>query len=203
MSEKFMTEDILHNAKVYVNKLLLPLEDHYYHSYEHALEVMERAMYLSKQEWLGEDDIEMMWIAWIFHDAGFIIQYDKNEPIWAKIARNYLKSILYPEKRIQEVERIILATDPDYEHPKDIYEEIIKDSDMDNLWRDDFMEKNNNIKKELEIIKKIKIKDPEWKHASVQLLKEFKYKTNSQKYERNYKKVENLKKMIIELESEE
>ncbi len=203
MSEKFMTEDILQNAKNYVNKLMFPLENHYYHSYDHALDVMERAIYLSKKEGLSESDIEIMWLAGIFHDAGFIIQYDKNEPIGAKIARNYLKSILYPEDKIQKIERIILATDPDYEKPKDIYEEIIKDSDMDNLGRDDFMEKNNNIKKELEIIKKIKIKDPEWKHASVQLLKEFKYKTNSQKYERNHQKVENLKKMIIELESEE
>jgi hemerythrin superfamily protein len=65
------------------------------------------------------------------------------------------------------------------------------------------MEKNNNIKKELEIIKQIKIKDPDWKHASVQLLKEYKYKTNSQRYERDHKKVENLKKMLHELDSDD
>lgn len=198
-----MAENILTNAKKYVNKLMMPLENHYYHSYDHALEVMNRAIYLSKQEWLSKEDVEMMGLAGIFHDSWFIIQYDKNEPIWAKIARNYLKSVLYPEERIQKIEQIILATDPDYKTPKDIYEEIIKDSDMDNLWRDDFMEKNNNIKKELEIIKQIKIKDPDWKHASVQLLKEYKYKTNSQRYERDHKKVENLKKMLHELDSDD
>jgi len=198
-----MAENILTNAKKYVNKLMMPLENHYYHSYDHALEVMNRAIYLSKQEWLSKEDVEMMWLAGIFHDSWFIIQYDKNEPIWAKIARNYLKSVLYPEERIQKIEQIILATDPDYTTPKDIYEEIIKDSDMDNLWRDDFMEKNNNIKKELEIIKQIKIKDPDWRHASVQLLKEYKYKTNSQRYERDHKKVENLKKMLHELDSDD
>ncbi len=198
-----MAENILTNAKKYVNKLMMPLENHYYHSYDHALEVMNRAIYLSKQEWLSKEDVEMMWLAGIFHDSWFIIQYDKNEPIWAKIARNYLKSVLYPEERIQKIEQIILATDPDYTTPKDIYEEIIKDSDMDNLWRDDFIEKNNNIKKELEIIKKIKIKDPDWRHASVQLLKEYKYKTNSQRYERDHKKVENLKKMLHELDSDD
>ena len=198
-----MAENILTNAKKYVNKLMMPLENHYYHSYDHALEVMNRAIYLSEQEWLSKEDVEMMWLAGIFHDSWFIIQYDKNEPIWAKIARNYLKSVLYPEERIQKIEQIILATDPDYTSPKDIYEEIIKDSDMDNLWRDDFMEKNNNIKKELEIIKQIKIKDPDWRHASVQLLKEYKYKTNSQRYERDHKKVENLKKMLHELDSDD
>ncbi|MDP2396198.1 MAG: hypothetical protein Q8S84_05765 [bacterium] len=37
---------VLQKAKKYVNKLLVPLEKHYYHSYKHGIEVMERAIYL-------------------------------------------------------------------------------------------------------------------------------------------------------------
>jgi hypothetical protein len=37
---------IIARAKKYVNKLLVPLEQHYYHSYNHAIEVMERSIYL-------------------------------------------------------------------------------------------------------------------------------------------------------------
>ncbi len=188
--------------KKHVNKLLLPLEEHYYHSYGHALDVMERAKYLAKKEWLSKDDIEMLSLAWLFHDTGFIIQYDNNEPIWAKIAKNYLKSILYPNDRIDEIERIILATSPEYKVPQDKYEEIIKDADMDNLWRDDFQDKNDKLRQEIEEIKHIKINDPDWKHASVELLKEYKYRTNSQQTERNQKKIENLKKMLHELEDD-
>lgn len=197
-----MNEKLIKDAKKYVNKLLFPLENHYYHSYEHSIDVMTRAVYLAKKEWLNDSDTEILALAWLFHDTWFIIQYDKNEPIWAKIAKNYLKSILYPDDKIELIENIILATDPLYKDPKNYYEEIIKDADMDNLWRDDFIIKNNDIKKELEIVKKIKIKDPEWKHASVELLREFKYKTISQKLERDKKKVENLKKMIHELEED-
>lgn len=198
-----MREHILENAKKYVNKLLLPLEDHYYHSYNHAIDVMERAKYLSQREWLSQDDIEILAISWLFHDTGFIIQYDNNEQIWAKIAKNYLKSILYPDEKIKLIEKIILATDPAYKNPKNYYEEIIKDADMDNLWRDDFKDKNEKLKKEIEIIKKIKINDPEWKHASIELLKEYEFNTNSQKNERNPKKGENLQKMLDELEKED
>ena len=197
-----MDKKLIENAKDYVNKLLLPLEDHYYHSYEHALDVMARAVYLAEKELLNNSDVEILAISWLFHDTWFVIQYDNNEPIWAKIARNYLKWILYPDEKIDLIEKIILATAPSYKNPKNIYEEIIKDSDMDNLWRDDFEKRNNDIKKELEIVKKIKIKDPEWKHASVELLKQYKYKTLSQKEERDKKKVENLKKMIHELEED-
>ncbi|MDD3793677.1 MAG: HD domain-containing protein [Candidatus Gracilibacteria bacterium] len=197
-----MNSILIENAKKYVNKLLMPLENHYYHSYEHSIDVMTRAIYLAEKEGLNESDIEILALSGLFHDTGFIIQYDKNEPIGAKIAKNYLKSILYPDEKIKLIEKIILATDPAYKEPKNKYEEIIKDADMDNLGRDDFLKKNNDIKKEIELVKKIKIKDPEWKHASVELLKEYKYKTISQKLERDKKKVENLKKMIHELEED-
>lgn len=193
---------ILQKAKKYVNKLLVPLEKHYYHSYNHAIEVMERAIYLWEKEWLPKQDLEMLWLAWLFHDTGFIIQYDKNEPIWSKIAQNYLKRNLYPEDRIKIIERMILATDPDYKTPVDIYEQIIKDADMDNLWREDFFERAHNLKKELEVVKNIKIKDPDWMHASVELLKEHQFKTLTQKIERDKLKQENLKKMIEELEND-
>ncbi len=198
--------NILKKAKTYVNKLLTPLENHYYHQYEHALDVMDRAMYLAKKEGLAEEDIEMLWLAWIFHDTWFIIEYDKNEPIWAKIAKNFLKSNLYPEDKIEKIEEMIMATDPDYKTPKNIYEEIIKDADLDNLWRDDFFQKWNNLKKELETIKKIKIKDPNWHHWSLDLLYGHKYYTKTQESERQNKKEENRKKleaMIQELDKME
>ncbi len=191
---------IIKKAKKYVNKLLVPLEQHYYHSYNHAIEVMERAVYLWKKEWLNNEDLEILALAWLFHDTWFVIQYDNNEPIWAKIAANYLKSLLYPNKKIEIIKRLILATDSDYKNPTDIYEKIIKDADMDNLWRDDFINKANSLKKEIEIIKQIKIIDPDWNHWLVDLLKEHQYKSFTQKIERDKKKNENLQKMLDELE---
>ena len=197
-----MEKNILWNAKKYVNLLLSPLNNHYYHSYEHAIDVMQRAIYLSEQENLPVDEIEMMALAGLFHDTGFIVMYDKNEPIWAKIASNYLKSINYDKNKIKLIEQIILATDPDYTNPKNIYEKIIKDADMDNLWRDDFQKKSNDIKKELETVKKIKIKDPEWHHSLVDLLISHKFNTDVQRKERDKKKQENLSKMITKLNRE-
>lgn len=194
---------LIKHIKKYVNKLLLPLDDHYYHQYEHALDVMERAIYLWEKEWVSDEEIEILAIASLFHDTGFIIKYDKNEPIWAKIAKNYLKTVLYPEPKIKQIEELILATDPDYKKPKNILERIIKDADMDNLWRDDFFDKAEKIKKELETIKNIKIKDPDWHHSSLDLLYEHKYLTSTQEVERKWKKEENkqrLEEMIKELD---
>ncbi len=197
---------VIQRAMNYVNQLLIPLEDHYYHHYEHALDVMQRAIYLAKKEGLSDDDIEILALSAIFHDTWFIIQYDKNEPIWAKIAQNYLKMMMYDREKIDLIEQIILATDPDYKTPQNIYEKIIKDADLDNLGRNDFWDKANDLNKEREAIKKIKIKDPNWKHGTIEFLAEHKYYTKTQQYERNHSKKENkqrLQKMVEEFEKDE
>jgi len=197
--------DIVKQCRDYVNVLLLPLENHYYHHFNHALEVSSRAVYLWKKEWLSNEKLEILAISWLFHDTGFIIQYDNNEFIWAKIARNFLKTMLYPEKNIEIIERIIMATMPSYKKPKDILEEIIKDADLDYLWSDKFFTNANKLKAEVEAIKNIKILDPDWQHWSIKFLHEHKYYTLTQKKERWAKKHENektLEEMLKELEKE-
>lgn len=197
--------DIILASKEYVNGLLIPLENHYYHQYNHALEVMERAMYLWEKEWLNEEELEMLGLAWLFHDTGFVIQYEDNEEIGAKIARNFLKSMLYPEEKIKIIEKIILATKPDSK-PHNIYEEVIKDADLDNLWREDFFQKWDKLKLELESIKNIKILDPDWQHGSIAFLKSHKFYTRTQNKERWEKKELNtkiLEKLVQELDEKE
>lgn len=182
---------ILCEAKRYVNSILMPLENLYYHQYEHALDVMTRAIYLWTKEWLDDEDIEMLGLAWLFHDSWFTIQYENNEYIWAKIAQNFLRSKVFNKEKIDKIEALILATDPNYDSPSDIMERIIKDSDLDNLWRDDFFDKWEKLKKEIETIKKIKIKDPDWHHSSLDFLWNHRYFTNTQNQERLEKKKEN------------
>ena len=189
------------SAMKYVNSLLLPLEEYYYHHYNHALDVMYRAVYLWEKEWVSKEDIEVLMLAAIFHDTWFVIQYDDNEEFWAKIAENYLKTILYPKDKIEKVERLILATSPYYTEPSDLLESIIKDADLDNIWREDFFEKWDELKKEAETIKNIKIKDPDWHHSSLDLIYNSSFYTKTQKEERDKQKERNralLEKIIKE-----
>lgn len=192
-----MDKNIVGEIKKYVNYLLIPLEDLYYHQYEHALSVMERAIYLGTMEWCSEDEIEMLVIASLFHDTGFVIQYDKNEVFGAKIAKNYLRTILYPQDKIEIIENIILATQV-WKNPKNLLEEIIKDADMDNLWREDFFDINEKLKKERETIKKIKIKDPDWHHASLDIIQWHQFYTGTQINERHEKLQKNTERLKAE-----
>jgi len=194
-----MYDKLITDAKKYVNSILMPLENYYYHQYEHALDVMIRSIYLAQKEGLNDDETEILALAGLFHDTGFTIKYDDNEYVWAKIAQNFLKSKLYPPDKIELVEKVIIATNPLYTEPKNIYEKIIKDADLDNIWREDFFDKWEKLKKELETIKKIKIKDPDWHHSSLDFLWNHKFYTKTQEMERwviKRKNEELLKNMV-------
>jgi len=178
---------------------MIPLDDLYYHQYEHAISVMDRSIYLAGQEWCSSDEIEMLSIAALFHDTWFVIQYEENERFWAKIAQNYLKTVLYPEEKIKIIESLILATIPS-RGPQNLLEKIIKDADMDNLWRDDFFDLAERLKKEREIIHNIKLKDPDWNHAALSMIQGHKFYTSTQMKERNEKlkiNTEKLKKQLL------
>lgn len=189
-----MDKILLGDIKKYVNYLLIPLEDLYYHQYEHALSVMERAVYLASMEGCSSEEIEMLAIASLFHDTGFVIQYDENEAFWAKIARNYLTTMLYPQDKIEVIEKIILATKV-WKEPTTLMQEIIKDADMDNLGREDFFDVSEKLKRERETIKNIKIKDPDWHHASLDIISWHKFYTGTQIMERHEKLKKNTEKL--------
>jgi len=194
-----MNKVLISDIKKYVNYLMLPLENLYYHHYEHALSVMERAIYLGTMEGCNEDEIEILAISALFHDTGFVIQYDENENFWAKIAQNYLKTILYSEEKIKIIENIILATKPETQ-PKNLLQKIIKDADMDNLWTQDFFDISDKLKKERELIQNIKIKDPDWHHASLDILQWHTFYTATQFAERNKELLKNVDKLKMKLQ---
>ena len=189
-----MNTKLISWIKEYVNTILGGLDNLYYHHYEHTLEVLERTQELWKKEALDDSNLELLAVASLFHDTWFIVQYDENEFIWASIAKKYLMSIKYDNYRITQIEQLILATSMNHT-ATNLLEKIIKDADTDNLWRDDFFEKWNRLKKELEAIKKIKILEPDWVHHSIALLKQHKFLSPIEIKERQKKKEENLKKL--------
>lgn len=189
---------VVKDSMKFVNQILWPLDKLYYHQYSHALEVFDRSLYLWIKENLNLDELEILAIACLFHDTWYSIQYDDNEYIWAKIARNYLLSYNYDIEKIKKVERLIIVTIPIFP-PSNIMEKIIKDADTDNLWRDDFFDKWNDLKSEIELIKNIKIKDPDWCHYSIDFIKNHSFYTKTWQIERDKRKNKNLDKLFNKL----
>ena len=101
-------------------------------------------------------------------------------------------------KKIEIIEKLILATIPTRE-PESLLEGIIKDADMDNLGTEKFFDSNDRLKHEREMIKKIRIKDPEWRHASLNLIEGYHFYTGTQEKERNAQLKENIERLKKEL----
>jgi uncharacterized protein len=189
-----LEQKIVNNALRYVLDLLEKVNHFPYHNINHTLDVYSRSEYLCDKEFVHLEEKTDVLLAALFHDTGFTVRYNSNEEIGADIARKYLESIEVREERIARIERIIMATVV-WAEAKDKLEQIIQDSDFDNLWRDDCLVKTISLKKELKLINKVDIPLKEWLLSSHSLFRKHRYNTATAIIERNETKLENIKKI--------
>lgn len=132
----------------------LDAKGYQYHNSEHAENVLKTCVTLLLIDGANPTDknIELIAIAAVFHDLGFIYQQAKNEPVGARIAREAMKGY-YTEDEIQKVEIAILDTEmkpvPDgglkqFATEDNLLSKVICDSDTFNFGTEKFFE--NTIK---------------------------------------------------------
>ncbi|MGD8393629.1 MAG: HD domain-containing protein, partial [Desulfobacterales bacterium] len=121
-----------------------------YHNADHTLHptkgVVAVANRIALSENISEHDRELLIAAAYFHDTGYIREYDKNEPIAARMAGRILKLIGYKPDDIKKVQKMILATDL-ARKPQSLVEKILCDADLDHLGRDDFFKRDGKLRK--------------------------------------------------------
>lgn len=120
----------------------------YYHNLKHTINVYYRVEMIGREEKVSEEELLLLKTAAIFHDAGFMVSYDNNEVIGAKMAEDTLPLFKYTEKQIEIVKSIILATVMPPK-PKNHLEMIMCDADLDYLGRPDFTPVSQNLFREL------------------------------------------------------
>jgi predicted metal-dependent HD superfamily phosphohydrolase len=171
----------------------------HYHGIHHTLDVVEAAERLAIMEGVLDDGIFVLKSAATYHDAGFVDQYDANEPVGAKMAAEILPKYGYTQEQVNEVEKMIYATIIPHS-PTTQLEEIICDADLDYLGRDDFHAIADNLRRELRDHGKIK-SDRMWDEIQVKFLTQHKYFTKSAIKLRQAKKlvhIEEIKKRLEE-----
>jgi predicted metal-dependent HD superfamily phosphohydrolase len=165
-------------------------EDLDYHSVNHVKDVIKAAEVIGLNENCTEEEIVLLKTAALFHDAGFLRQYENNEEIGAEIAGEWMERYGFEPKQIETVQRLILATKVPHQ-VQDKLEKIICDADLDYLGRDDFFEIGDKLKIEL-MKRKIIKNDLEWDELQVNFLKQHVYFTNYLLTNRNPQKLEHL-----------
>jgi class 3 adenylate cyclase/predicted metal-dependent HD superfamily phosphohydrolase len=173
----------------------------HYHSIEHTRDVVKAVERIALSEGVTDEGLFLLKSAATYHDAGFVEQYDKNEPVGARLAEEILPKYGYTEQHINTIKELIFVTQIPHK-PKNKLEEIICDADLDYLGRDDFHEIADRLRRELREHGKID-SDRKWDEMQVGFLNLHKYFTETSIRTRLDKKKKNLQEVMARLERDE
>jgi len=168
----------------------------YYHSYHHTVDMHESAERIADYEKIDASEKELLLVAALFHDAGFIIDQENHEQRSCKIAREMLPDFDYDLNEIDQICDLIMATCMPV-NPQNHLQEIICDADLDYLGRSDFKEIGDLLYKELFESGAVNGFD-EWNHMQIRFLTNHRYFTSYGQTNREEKKQENLKVLLGE-----
>ena len=172
----------------------------HYHSYDHSKDVTRQAERIAIAEGITDEDLFLLKTAATYHDAGFVEQYDKNEPVGARMAEEILPKFGYTKAHIERIKELIYVTQIPHQ-PKNKLEEIMCDADLDYLGRDDFHEIADKLRRELREHGKID-SDRKWDEIQVSFLTQHRYFTPTAIKTRRANKMKNLEDIKKRLEED-
>ncbi|HMQ30255.1 MAG TPA: phosphohydrolase [Chloroflexaceae bacterium] len=120
-----------------------------YHSLAHTRDevvpAVERLAALSR---VGAAGLLLLRTAAYYHDLGFVVQRHDHELASAQIAGAVLPGFGYGPRQIARIVGMIYATRLP-QRPRGLLEQIMADADLDLLGRDDFLARNEDLRREL------------------------------------------------------
>lgn len=124
-----------------------------YHNVEHTIDVLEQVLCLADLAQLPHRDRELLVVAAIYHDAGFLHQKALNEPIGAELAAEaMLTAGGYSKSEIRTVKHMILDTtllmDDCAQISNTDLSPYLLDADLSNLGRECFWEQTKAVARE-------------------------------------------------------
>lgn len=148
----------------------------YYHGTHHTKEVIKNSIFIAKHEGISQPDTELLKIAALLHDVGFVKIYTGQEEESCKIAKKILLDFGMKAAQIGQICGMIMATKIP-QNPKNHLEEILADADLMYLGTEKFVEVGNTLFEELKANNKIN-SELEWNKIQVSFLNSHKYHTN-------------------------
>ncbi len=169
----------------------------YYHGIHHTYDVIQAAERLALMEGITDEQMFILKSAATYHDAGFVEQYAKNEPVGIRMAQEILPKYGYTPEQVEEVAKLINATIIPHS-PQSHLQQIICDADLDYLGRDDFHPISDTLKHELKE-RGIVTSDKAWDEMQIKFFDMHKYFTESAKALRQAKKDKHRQDIIDKL----
>ncbi|HQV52930.1 MAG TPA: HD domain-containing protein [Flavobacteriales bacterium] len=161
-----------------------------YHSLEHTLDVYASVIGIAEQEGVEGQDLVLLKIAALYHDAGFIVADHDHEERSCGIVRKELPRFGFNSEQIERICGMILSTKIP-QVPKCELCGILCDADMDYLGRSDFKIIGDMLFQELCDQGTVGTRR-EWNELQVRFLEHHHYFTPTNKALREPKKQEHL-----------
>lgn len=109
----------------------------FYHTIAHTLDVFTCAREIARLEGVSDVELELIQVAALLHDTGFLKVADGHEEVSCQYAQAYLGEIGFSAVEIDDICSMIRATKIP-QNPINHLGEILADADLDYLGRDDF-----------------------------------------------------------------
>lgn len=158
---------IVKSAEEYVFNLFkekLP-PDHVYHNYKHTFQTVKACKEIAGSYNLSSRELEIVLLAAIFHDTGYIETYQGHEEVSVRLFNEFIGGD-YPLEDIKLVEELILSTKAGTV-PDGTLQEILHDADYINIGKKKFIQRAELLRIEWERLLNKTYTDLEW--AEIQL----------------------------------
>lgn len=165
-----------------------------FHSITHTREVVAAALQIGTHSGLTAEELEMIQIAAWFHDLGYCQKTKGHEEVSAGLAEEFLKEHNYPPERIKTVLGCIRATRIPH-NPYNLLEEILCDADLSHLAGDQYFEKADLLRREIESQTGEQFSDRKWMKVNRTFLEAHQYFTDYAKTHFQEGKEENLREV--------
>lgn len=170
-----------------------------YHCFEHTMDVYSASIDIAELEGVEGEDLELLKLAALYHDCGFLVQDGEHEVAGCKIASEKLKELGYSSGAIDRVCSMIMSTKIP-QSPNNLLEKILCDADLDYLGRGDFFLIGDSLFEELKTFGILDSFDA-WNKLQVSFLESHSYCTETNRNRRSEKKSENLQRVKDLLEN--
>lgn len=168
-----------------------------YHSAEHTKDVLDQANRIAQDEGITNDkQLQLLQIAALYHDTGFLIGHQGHEEKSCELARNDLAPYNVPQEDIEAICSMIMATKLP-QSPQNHLEEILCDADLDYLGRDDFETISNRLRHEFFSLGVVK-NEKEWMELQLKFIGSHRYFTRTNRTQREPTKCRHLKNLTME-----
>jgi len=155
-----------------------------YHNEAHTQSVREVALLIAKHYQATPLELEVLELAALFHDLGYINVYTGHEAVSQDMASAFLKKYHYPASLIKQVEALIGATNIQ-QQPTNLLED----------GQGKYLRTISNLRTELDTFLDQQFKDIDWYQANIKFLDSHFFFTDKAKELFSKKKKSNRKKV--------